>query len=160
MNEGFGHLIEPPRVPFHFGAPGWYVLAFMLALVAIFIIYFLVRCYKANYYRRMALNELSEYEGKEIPTSLRLYHANMLMKRIAMARYGRTQTASLAGKDWIEFLNRTCSKNIFDAKDQAFLRTQLYDSAHGPAGKDSGNEFISKSKRWIRKHHRIKINGK
>ncbi len=58
MDEQYGTLIEPTPVPFHFGAPGWYVAGGLLLLLMATAAFFFIRHYRKNLYRRQALQWL------------------------------------------------------------------------------------------------------
>jgi len=159
MDEQYGQLIEPSSVPFSFGAPGWYVLGAFMLLVTVGIGWLIFLQYKRNLYRRQALKMISAAEsgfrdsGAAAPL---LYDTNMLLKRVAMSRYGREHAASVKGLDWINFLNQSCSKALFDENDNRLLEEQLYAPDKEPNINASVKNFLDKSKKWIRDHHRVK----
>jgi hypothetical protein len=154
MDEQYGTLIEPPPVPFHFGAPGWYVAGGLLLLLLIIAAWLLSRHYRKNLYRRQALQWLrSKEEELQHAGSLALlvYETNMLLKRIAIGRYGRTVIAASRDAQWIALLNKTMKKNLFDNKDEQLLQQQLYRSK-GAILPDEAAAFIARSKKWIQQH--------
>ena len=127
MDEQYGQLIERHKqVAFTFGAPGWYVLGVVLLLVIAVVVRLGLRSYRKNRYRRQALMEMKTYAGD----ATALYRTNMLLKRIAMTRYGRAETAGIRGKEWIAFLNKSRGRELFGAAD-AVLLDQLYAGGTG-----------------------------
>lgn len=140
MDERYGQLIEPKQVVFAFGAPGWYVLAMLLLLLLAGGVRFVVRWYGKNRYRRQALAELKGYGTRGA------YATNMLLKRVAIGRYGRTSAAGIRGTEWIAFLNRSRGRELFGKEDVALLE-QLYSTNTVDA-----QRFMIKAKEWIRKH--------
>jgi hypothetical protein len=157
MEDQYGQLIEPSPVTFSFGAPGWYVLGIVLILLLLFIAWLLYRDYKRNLYRRYAIKELTSAQMQYAATGLQaniLYETNMLLKRIAMARYGRNETAGLRGTKWISFLNRSSGKELFTENDTGLLSEQLYMT--NPPQKRSTDDFVEKAKQWIKKHKRLR----
>ena len=98
MDEQYGTLIEPAPVPFHFGAPGWYVTGGLLLLLMATAAFFFIRHYRRNLYRRQALQWLRTKEEELQHTgslTMLVYETNMLLKRIAISRYGRTAIAGI-----------------------------------------------------------------
>lgn len=142
MDERYGQLIESKQVAFTFGAPGWYVLAVVFLLLAVAVAWLVLRSYRKNRYRRKALLEMKTYGGG----ATALYRTNMLLKRIAMARYGRPETAGVRGKEWIVFLNKSRGRELFSQSD-AVLLERLYTDETGVS-----DGFIGKAKEWIRRH--------
>lgn len=153
MDEQYGQLIEPQKVSFSFGAPGWYLLAAALLLLLGFISWVIYHYYKKNAYRRSAI-KLIDSIGAQIPTngsSAALYQTNMLLKRIAITKYGRQATTPVYGLDWIQFLNKSARKELFNKDDDQLLQRELY------AGQTSDNSnkiaaFLTKAKEWTNRH--------
>ncbi len=148
-----GQLIEPTPVRFSFAAPGWYVVgAAVLLCIIIFTIYkFIV--YTKNKYRRSSLKWLNEQEKTLSPNkqyATLIYNANMLMKRIAILRYGREQVAALRSDEWFDFLNKKCKTAPFDENSQGLI-DQLYKSAEKVTQTDT-NTFLRQVEIWIKTH--------
>lgn len=153
MNE-FGSLIEPPPIPFRFGAPGWYVLAAIILLVLAGACILLAKHYRRNRYRRQALRwlQLREEELQQGDSGATMvYDTNMLLKRIAMRRYGRSTVAGLRGAPYLSLLNQTMRRNLFDQQDEALL-TQLLYQPPSMVLPDRAASFAAKSKTWIQQH--------
>ncbi len=148
-----GQFIEPAPVPFSFGAPGWYVVAGIFLLLVLLFIFVKWKSYLKNRYRYKAIRSLEEKEQQLLADqsySALVYAAEMLMKRIAMERYGRERTASLQGKEWLNFLNRTISSDLFDSNDEK-LMASLY-LTDKDWNENQVKSFIDKVKHWIKKH--------
>src|ERR1700744_6484859 len=109
MDPKYDQLIEPPRIAFTFGAPGWDVLGALLLVLAIVIVWLGVRHYKKNRYRRKALALLGSASDP--------YAINMILKRVAMTAFPRDTSVALRGTEWIAFLNASRRKKIFDETD-------------------------------------------
>lgn len=153
MNDSFGNLIEPSPVQFTFGAPGWYVLGALLLLFLIISAWLLYKHYNRNKYRSIALEFLRQKE-KEFHSqkdySQLVYESNMIMKRIAMTYFDRSNVASLREDNWKSFLNDTGRKEIFTNDDMKVLAS-LY--AATPT-EQAATQFMVNTKWWIRKHKR------
>jgi hypothetical protein len=142
MDEQYGQLIQPKPVVFSFGAPGWYVLGAVILLLLAGAVWLLRQNYRKNRYRRQALGELKGYGAG--PSAL--YPANMLLKRIAISRYGRVPAASIRGSEWVAFLNKSRGRELFGKGDAALLE-QVYTT-----GAYAADGFLEKAKKWIKKH--------
>ena len=156
MND-VGKLIEPDPVKFTWGAPGWYMLGILLLLLIGVVALLMWRHHQKNKYRRSALSWLEEKERKLLnqqPVQL-VYDSTMLMKRIAMSRYGRDEVASLPNKEWVTFLNSVCKSPMFTDNDAMWLAKILYVPGEQP-NLDEAKGFIVKTKAWIR-HHRYAL---
>jgi uncharacterized protein DUF4381 len=153
MNNDIGILIEPDPVKFTWGAPGWYVLGIAFLLLICIVIILVYRKYQKNRYRRAALSWLEEREGTMLAHQPRqvIYDAAMLMKRIAITRYGRSHVASVREQEWITFLNKVCESQLFSAGDAKWLNRTLYVSGNSLRESEI-KSFIDKTKKWIKNH--------
>jgi hypothetical protein len=155
MNDQLGKLIEPEPVPLTFGAPGWYVVGGLLLVLVLLLVWLIVRHYRINLYRQHALVLLADTEQKynEVQNfDLLVYEADMLIKRIAMSRYGRENVSALRNGQWIEFINSKWHERSFGAQDEK-LFNQVYQSQQSVSA-DDASLFVEKTKRWIKKHSR------
>ncbi len=154
MNDSIpaiGQLIEPAPVRFSFDAPGWYVVGGIVLVLILTGAFLAWRRYRKNRYRREALRWLQQEEQRLVAAmeyAQLVYTADMLVKRIAMQRYGR-ETSSLRGKEWLDYINRTWHSTFTD--DDAKLLDALYASADKIEA-SRANSFIDKTKHWIKTH--------
>ncbi len=156
MDQQVGKLIEPPPVPFSFKEPGWYVLGGLLLLLVALITWLLLKHYRENLYRKHALQFLNSeaqtlLQAKEF--NLLVYQTQMLIKRIAMARYGRKNVSGLRGGQWITFINSTWREKSFNNNDEILLTQNIYATGQ-PISADEAAKFANKARRWIKKHKR------
>lgn len=146
-------FIEPTPIRFTPDAPGWYVVGGVLLVVLLCVAFFIYRHYRKNLYRRVALRWL-EQEEKRFSNNREyvrmVYAADMLAKRISIQVYGRENTASLQGAEWIDHLNKTSPLVSFSTADERVIRT-VYES-EPQVNEQEASEFLSKIKRWIKKH--------
>jgi hypothetical protein len=152
MNNDVGTLVEPAPVTFTWGAPGWYVLSVGLLLLLVLVAIIIYRHYMKNRYRRSALSWLEQREGalSAQPDQL-IYDATMLMKRVAITRYGRRGVADLRDEEWIAFLNKVCKPALFSESDGAWLNKVLYIPGES-LNENEVRSFITKTKKWIKDH--------
>lgn len=152
MNDDVGTLIEPAPVTFTWGSPGWYVLGVIILLVIVIVLLIVNHHYQKNKYRKAALSFLKKKEGLLATQPVQaVYDTAMLMKRVAITRYGRTKVASLRDKEWISFLNRSCRSSMFTESDGVWLGRVLYIPGEPVQEKDASG-FIVKAKKWIKDH--------
>ncbi|MFL9483694.1 DUF4381 domain-containing protein [Chitinophagaceae bacterium LWZ2-11] len=152
--DDFGQLIEPAPVPFSFNAPGWYVLAGLVIIAILLTCLFWYGHYKRNLYRKNALIWLQDKEQtlKENKVYDKLiYESNILMKRIAVKKYGRANVAGLRGVEWIDFLNKVWKEKSFSGDDLQIINRFIY-SFTDTITDEQAEAFVEKTKRWIRKH--------
>jgi hypothetical protein len=121
--QGLRDIHLPSPVSFWPPAPGWWILA-ALVLVLIVAGFWLWRRYQRRAYRRSALKQLQQLQlalqqGQAEATILA--DLSVLLRRTAISRYGRQQVASLHGKDWLTFLDRTGRTTQFTSQGQALL---------------------------------------
>ena len=105
---GLNPLREPAPIAWWPPAPGWWLLLAMAALLLLLALWFLVRRYRANAYRRQALSQLQRLhetyrEGAD--KSAYLAQINALLKGVALQAYPRRAVAASSGEAWFRFLN-------------------------------------------------------
>lgn len=145
----------PPPVDAWPPAPGWWLLAIVIIGVLVALALLLFRRWRANRYRREALEELTNlrraYEQHgDVEAWLRDYEA--LLKRVALTRYPREEVASLTGEAWVAFLDNTIGSHEFSMGPGQVL----IDGHYRPASElNAGIEVDALhelGKQWI-KHH-------
>lgn len=129
-------------------APGWYLLAFLILIVALIIGFWLKQKYHQTGPKREALKLLSQYEKEYAidknsqETSRKI---SQLLRRVALQYFPKEQVASLIEDDWINFLKATSQNASFETI--ADLLTELpYQS---PSAVDLTPLFLS-TKTWIK----------
>lgn len=140
-------------------APGWYALSLSVLLL---LAWFSVKRYRAwqdDSYRREALTILTQIE-KELTDSNQyqqfLPRLPELVKRTAMLAYGRAQVASLNGTDWLTFLDKTSSTDLFTKGRGRLLSNCSYQSTiwFAELSYEQVNELYSATYYWIKTHKR------
>ena len=83
-------------------APGWWILLFLSAL---FIAYMIFRRFSTTArLQRAALRQLKILESAAIDNMALARDLEHLLRRYAVARFGRDMVASLSGEKWIAFI--------------------------------------------------------
>ena len=125
-------IVVPASVSWLPPAPGWYALGLTLLLLVLWGAFLWYRRWKRNAYRREALAELAHIENTlagDGAAHLLLPRLPELLKRTALAAYGRGEVASLCGKSWLDFLDHSIGKPLFSGENGRLLLTCSYGSA-------------------------------
>ena len=98
------HAPAPPSIwpP----APGWWILAGVGLVLLGLGLWWLYRRYRLAQRRRRILDQLAGLPSRATGALLAA-EVSALLKRVALARYPRTEVASLTGTPWLELLDRT-----------------------------------------------------
>lgn len=111
-------------------APGWWGVALLLGLIAVALVYLFRR--PPARLRRAALRELKRLESEPNDDVRLAGELERLMRRYAVAVYGRETAARLSGSAWLAFVVEHGGKELAGEAGHALLRT-----AYGsPAGVD------------------------
>lgn len=144
--QGLRDIHLPAPVSFWPPAPGWWLLAGLLVLLLIAAVWWWRR-YRRTAYRRAALKELQQLQQAlqqgQADTPI-LIELSILLRRVAISRYGRQQVAALNGKDWLAFLDRSGRTTQFSAQGQALLEA--------PYRRDaaiSAEPLLTLAKHWL-----------
>lgn len=112
-------------------APGWWLLliVFLLVLTAT---WFLYHRYLRNQWRRSALTELSllRNESQRQTSNLIVGELSVLLRRVAISRFPREESARLSGEPWLAFLDREQSG---EAKFKSAAGRMLITAPYAPA---------------------------
>ncbi len=150
-------IISPEPIAWLPPAPGWYVLGFSFLLLLSWFSVHRYQAWKRNQYRREALMELAELKNQMSDRARYqqlLPQIPQLVKRTAIIAYGRSRVASLNGVDWLTFLNKTGSTDVFTQGKGKLLSDCSYQSTAKLAA--FSTEQIKGLQRavylWINKH--------
>lgn len=115
-------------------APGWYLLALIIALLCLMLGFLLHRQYSNGRAKHEALRTLAMYQQeykREANSQLFSSQISELLRRVALAYYPRVDVAGLHGDLWINFLNTTIKGVNFNS-----VRTHLLELPYRPHGRD------------------------
>jgi len=90
-------------------APGWWIIVGVILLFLVFGISFLIYRHftkkeQSPDWRQVALAEWTTLTTEPFTPKERLTHLNILLRRVAMQRYGRQTCAGLTGEPWLIWL--------------------------------------------------------
>lgn len=135
-------LYEPPPVAFTFETIGWNVLAGVV-VVGLFVWGLLsLRAYIKNRYRREAISKISQLQGD-------FNGVLVVLKQVAIYRFGREQVARLTGREWLEFLEDT-AKDVQFLAHESKIKSYLYGQMELDAAIQ--DQLRSNAIKWIKTH--------
>jgi len=121
--------------------PGWIILGVVIAGLLVLLSWWALQRYRAEAYRRVALRAL-EQAGDD-PAAIAT-----VLRRTALSAFPRDQVASLAGPDWLAFLDRTYSGSKFSKGAGKVLAVAPYQSQRPDP------ECAKLARDWIKRHCR------
>lgn len=139
-------------------APGIYAAAFTLLLILGWLGAAWYRFRQRNRYRREALAEVARLKQALKDPVLNaglLPQLPRLLKRTALAAYGRQRVAALDGDDWLDFLDKTGRTETFRKEAGKLLLACDYQPAEKIIAGVSEKEvtaLVEASRHWIARH--------
>jgi hypothetical protein len=145
-------------------ALGWWLIAIAVTLLTLALVWwrdqrqrYPLGSWQKDAQRRLRAlrHSLEEWDPKTVAGEL-----SELLRRIAMARYGREACAGLVGNEWLEWLQER-DPSEFDWHGQGRLLLELpYAPTGTPEQSDSLRQLIDATQRWVfakrgSKHERI-----
>jgi len=159
MNSSLTNLrdiVEPAAVTWWPPAPGMVLVAVLVLLWAIVAVFLWSRRWQNNAYRRSALHDLAAIEEQVRSAQTRtlgIRELSVLLKRVALAAYPRTEVASLTGNKWLGFLDQHMGGDLFSEGPGQVLATAMAKPNPGADLTDSDcNGMIQAVRRWITRH--------
>jgi hypothetical protein len=132
-------------------APGWWVLATLLAALAFACARWLPRAWRRRGARRDALRELEALRRHRVAPAL-VAELSVLLRRVAMSRDLRREVAGLSGESWLAYLDReapeTAPPDAFRHGPGRCLASAPYG---GPSPEDPG-PLLDLVEAWIRRN--------
>ena len=132
-------------------AIGWWIVTAITLCAIFFALWFLYKKHQGNAYRRQAENELQliHQDWQETQnTSRYLQAANALLRRVSNNAYPQKNTTSLTEQNWIDFLNTSAKKPLFNKEVSKQLTQDIY-------AKESNANIVNLHKSieaWIKEH--------
>ena len=140
-------------------ALGWWLVCALLLLTLALGLYYGLKSYRKQAYRRAALKALVQLEQgymqpgysllKDRSLESSLVH---LLKRTALSAYPRSDVARLIGDEWLCFMDDKAGMNVFNTE----LGRRLQDNRFAPQPEMldtvTANQLLQITKEWIKKH--------
>ncbi len=89
-------------------APGWWILICLFLIMIALAIYLYIRSQRKTRQEliiEQSLQIFHDLEDQSIEPKVLVSELSKLLRRTAISLYGRDNTAKLAGKEWLNFLN-------------------------------------------------------
>jgi hypothetical protein len=154
--QNLNAIVLPAPVDWWPLANGWYVVFGIVLIVIGWFAYRSVQAWIANRYRRAALQKLqllAENIKNEVNRDSSLRQIPILLKRTALSAYPREQVASLAGKDWFDFLNSSVRNPSFTESTIVTLDRVSYSCGElNEIDTNSITALLNASKQWLKYH--------
>jgi len=130
----------PERISMAPQTVGWLVLAIALIVVLGLLIWRIAARRRADSYRRIALARLAGVGNDPVAIA-------EILRRTALVAFPREKVASLSGRDWLDFLDRT-------GGGSEFLETAGKALAEAPYRPDPApsDRLAAMAERWVRRH--------
>lgn len=143
-------LIEGESFSYSFLVPGWYLVLGILLLALLFTGALRYRKFLKNAYRREALKKVDTILGGQ-PEAW-CFEIGILLKALAVEKFGRERVAALQGTEWYRFLQATSEPDeTYTAAD--IERFVNYNYNGQVPERDLGNKLGDFARHWIRTHH-------
>jgi hypothetical protein len=130
-------------------APVWWLVILLLLLGVIALVWSVwKRAAKPNYQKNdIALQALADLQTQYNQQPLELLReVSVLMRRIALTRFGRHRIAGLTGQTWLEFLDKTSGQSAFQQHYAAYVTANPYQAK---ADLSDLQGFLQAVRHWI-----------
>lgn len=140
-------------------ALGWWLVCAALLLALVLGLYYGLKSYRKNSYRRAALKALVQLEQGYMQPGYSLLKDRSLesslvnlLKRTALSAYPRSDIARLIDKEWLCFMDNKAGMNAFNTE----LGRRLLDNRFAPQPETldatTASRLLQITKEWIKKH--------
>lgn len=146
-------VVPAAQAPWWPLAPGWYLLAGVLMLLAGWGVWRMRRRCRVRRYRVEALAELRALRRQRLDPQDAVAGILVLLKRTALAAYPRVHVASLSGEAWWRFLDLSGDKPRFAAALGPLAEEAVYarKDVDAPSASDLKRLYRAAGQ-WIRRH--------
>ncbi len=147
MNSDWLKQLAPAHAPPPPGwwppAPGWWIVAVLLLLSITALVY--LRRRPAGQLRRTALSELRNLEATPGDPTRLAKELEHLMRRYAVAAYGREAVAGLSGESWLAFIVSHGGRDLAGEPGQSLVR-----AAYGGPAQDDCKRWLEGARGFLR----------
>ncbi|MDM9627482.1 DUF4381 domain-containing protein [Rhizobium sp. S152] len=136
---------------------GWALLALVLFTVLAFVFFAWLRRRRANAYRREALAEMDRIDRlTRDPTTRRqgMEELAIVLKRTALAAWGRPPVAALSGMAWVDFLGEDGKAETGEALAELLDDGEYREPGDpGSVPENQVDTLLAAARGWIEHHH-------
>lgn len=126
-------------------APGWWIVLVLMLIFALLLRWWLMRPRPVNYWVE-AQKQLNRIEQTTDDHLLQLQEISSLLRRMAILRFGREESASLTGTAWLELLDSAWPRDDF-SKGAGVL---LEDAPYRNHSEGDNSELFGITAEWLR----------
>jgi hypothetical protein len=145
----------PEEIGFWPPAPGWWLVGGLILLLVIgVVVMILARRRSLRFHALKELEELRERWDPQCDFQTMAAEVSMLLRRIALKRYGNDTVAGLYGEHWQKFLSKTVEGTSEETWDPDIGRI-LALAPYAPPGSASAwsplsrEHLLEKARQWI-----------
>jgi hypothetical protein len=147
--QNLNDIVMPATAPWWPPAPGWYLLAGLMAAALAFLALRAWRRWRQDAYRRRALAAVAairdgRLDSRQLPA---------LLKRAALSAWPRSDVAALSGAAWHAFLDGSGGGGRFKAGAGGVLDRLSYGGPGSePPGEVERRQVVDAAEFWLRRH--------
>ena len=148
QDQDINTVIEPVRVSYWPLQPGWYLLIAIVLILLLLMVWKRYKRWLKDAYKREAIKSIQTLSNdKDF-----FFQLNQIIKAVAIKSYGREKVASLAGKEWTTFLQKSEETVVFSSNILKSLESQQYQKRENQTENSVIDMYKLESIKWIKKH--------
>ena len=125
-------------------APGWWILLIVMLIIALTLRWWLMRPRPVDYWVE-AQKQLKRIQQITDNPLLQLQQISSLLRRMAILRFGRQESASLTGIAWLELLDSAWPRDDFSRGAGVLLE----DAPYRKQSESDNSELFSLTTAWL-----------
>ncbi|WNC66879.1 DUF4381 domain-containing protein [Thalassotalea nanhaiensis] len=146
---------QPDAISWWPNTIGWQLLFIVVLLLVFKRIYFAIKRYQDDAYRRNALKCLIEIKHSSSQHCyLNYQQLPALLRTSALHAFDRSDITQLNGKNWEEWLDQQCEQSNFNKNCSGILHQLAYNPAF-EISTEQLNSVINEISLWLKFHRRL-----
>jgi hypothetical protein len=129
-------------------AIGWWLLAFLIPLLMVFFYWLYKRLTNRTAIKTAKSKLAAIKQDPALDNSKKLHELSMLIRRVAISINPRTEVASLTGRQWLAFLDKSLTGAPFSEGCGQLLATAPY--RNSPPTELEVSQLISLCENWLK----------
>lgn len=125
---------QPQPVSWWPPAPGWFILIILILITCFLLGMFAYKAWRRHYRKRFALTSLKNLKvqyQKQAETAT-IAQVSILLKRVMIARFGKSKIATLTDIEWLAFLDDVSKTDEYTQGTGQALLTMPYQATAQP----------------------------